>query len=162
MNEKEDTSENRLSDKLSKDSINRNVLASLLRGDSQEQLAGALYITSTLLNEAMSLLSKSIDKVNLENEHARKYQYLFEATEQHRQRGKKVLDSAKKGHESIYGTSEEKQKVKTDLIRHCYQIAKNNPNWKLTAIQQQAAEDNKISLRTVQRRIPNLKDLLGR
>ena len=109
MSESEISLEERLTNKLSKENISRQVLATLLRGDSCEQLAGALFITSTLLNEAIDLLKQTTERVDAESEISRKYQYFIEFTEHHRRRGKKVLDSAKAGHEAVYGTVEDKK-----------------------------------------------------
>ena len=100
MSEAEISLEKRLEASLSKENINRQIMARLLRGDTPEQLAGALFIVSTLFNEAMELLRKSMEKVNDEAKSARTYEYLFEVTEHHRQRGLMFEPKRKAGSEA--------------------------------------------------------------
>ena len=89
--------EEKLAASLSKKNIDRQILATLLRGDSPEQLAGALFIVSTLLKEALDLLSKSQDRIASEGKFSKTMKYLFDATEQHRRRGLMFETKRKKG-----------------------------------------------------------------
>lgn len=164
MSDIEPSLEERLTEKLSKENINRQIIATLLREDTPAQLAGALFIVSTLFNEAMDLLKKSMEKVSDESNSARMYEYLFEALEQHTQRGYKVLNSAKAGHEKVYGTLADKGAKKTKIIDECANVASQHPSWKLKAIRMQVAENlgDGYGIKTVQRATPNLRELLNK
>lgn len=155
-----DSLEAKLADLLSKENIDRQVMASLLRNDSKEQLAGALFITSTLLNESLELIKRAMDRFGDESKHARMYEYFIDLTESHRKRGKKVLDAAKAGHEAVYGDSEEKQSRKNKIFQECLAVRKLHPDWGVTAIRDQAAENMGIGAKTIYRAFPNLKELL--
>lgn len=77
-------------------------------------------------------------------------------------RGKKILESARAGHEAVHGTKREKEERKVKIIAECRLVGKLNKTWGLTTIRTQVAENLKISAKTVQRATPHLKDLLGR
>lgn len=97
MSKDEISLEEKLTASLSKENINRQIIATLLHGDTPEQLAGALFIVSTLYNEALDLLIKLQDRVKLEDNYSKNLMYLFKATDQHRQRGLKFKPKRESG-----------------------------------------------------------------
>jgi hypothetical protein len=130
MSKAEISLEEKLIASLSKENIDRQILASLLRGDTPEQLAGALFVLSTLFNEAMDLLRKSMEKVNDEAKSVRTYEYLFEVTEHHRQHGLKFEPKRKAGSEA-------------SNTKYIKKLVDKNPN--LTAKQlQKIADESEI------------------
>lgn len=66
-------------------------------------------------------------------------------------RGAKAIVTAKLGHEEVYGTSKEKEQLWKEYQSSLIEVHKKHPNWKLTAIRQQVAEDYGVSLKTIQR-----------
>ena len=136
--------EEKLKDKLSKENIHRQVLATLLRGDSCEQLAGALYINNVLLNEAMELLAISQDRISENAQISTMYQYLFTETEHYRRLGLKTIKSLDAGRIIASNANKEKAAKNKAFILQINTDILNNPATSRKPIAWRAKEIRKI------------------
>ena len=75
-------------------------------------------------------------------------------------RGMKLIDSAKKGHAAVHGTAAQKQAKRQTMLSVCKRISIENPRWGITSILEQAQSELGCSVRTIQRNLPGLKDML--
>ena len=84
----------------------------------------------------------------------------IEAMRPDEERGKKVLAGTMYAHEIAHGTKEEKKERWERYLKKCIKVADENKSWKLTVIRQHVADEEGVSLKTIQRYTRNLKDLI--
>ena len=72
------------------------------------------------------------------------------------ERGKKVLKGVLHAHEVAYGTQEEKEERWAGYLKKCKQTKNEYPHWKLTAVRQEVAYDEGVSLKTIERHTKEL------
>jgi hypothetical protein len=68
-------------------------------------------------------------------------------------RGQKVLSSAKKGHEALYGTSETKRGTWAKYQQTCDDLWARHPEWSRSSVFQHAAKIHNVSCRTIRNRV---------
>jgi hypothetical protein len=74
--------------------------------------------------------------------------------------GRKVKAGAALGHERAYGTEEEKQRKRVEYRTCGLAFARDNPELKVTAVRQFVADKFGVHRRTVERSVPDLKQLI--
>lgn len=67
------------------------------------------------------------------------------------ERGKKVLGGVLHAHEIAHGTKEEKEKRWRAYFEKCMQAKSEKPHWNLTAVRKKVADDEGVSLKTIER-----------
>jgi hypothetical protein len=73
------------------------------------------------------------------------------------ERGRKIIQSAKSGHEALYGTEEEKKERRKSYQESVDACHREHPDWGITAIRSWVAEQFKVNPKTISRHTTNPK-----
>ena len=69
----------------------------------------------------------------------------------HTARGKKTIDSARKGHEAVYGTLEEKEQIRQEYQEYVDYLYEKHPRWSRHQINKKAGAHFNVSYKRIER-----------
>ncbi len=137
-------------------------MALLLAQLDAETMLSELALSRAIVDVQTSLLTELVERNAHGDEMFNKMVWMLKQLDPHIRRGQKVIQSAKKGHEKVYGTDAEKSRKVEQMLEVCTRIAKAHPKWLITSILEEASAELGCATRTIRRHLPDLKSTLNR
>lgn len=134
----------------------RHALALALSPLSLEKATQELALSRAIVEVQTDLMLKLGESKTQGDLMFDKMVWLLNELDPHIRRGKKQLDSAKKGHAAVHGTGAEKDAKKKLMRSVCERISVEHPRWGITAILSTAAVELDLSIRSLQRNLPGI------